>query len=181
MKTKIKKTLILLSALALPIFIFIFLRTFGKNEFNVEPLFQQAPLPVSPECGSTATAPYMLEEKKLTELRWSINDSLTLYVFNIVPFDETELTIRLAESQEGVGLQIHKITSDSTQLSEDKDPIVMSASAVGQLYTCFFLMQKVNAVLVDSKRRIRGHYNLVEREEIDRMLVEVKIISTANL
>lgn len=176
MKTKVKKLLILLAALALPIFVFIFLKTFGKNEFSVAPLFQETVPPVSAMCGPVA-APYILDESRLKELRWSVDDSLTLYVFNTVVFDEKELTLRLSESQAGESVELHNITSDSTQQSEDRDPIVMGASAIQQLLSCFFIMEKkTNAVLVDSERRIRGHYNLSEREEIDRLLVEIKII-----
>jgi len=33
-------------------------------------------------------------------------------------------------------------------------------------------------VLVDKKNRIRGYYNILEREETDRLILELRILKT---
>jgi hypothetical protein len=38
------------------------------------------------------------------------------------------------------------------------------------------LAEPFDAVLVDSKRRIRGQYDLKDRDEVDRLITEVAII-----
>ena len=40
----------------------------------------------------------------------------------------------------------------------------------------FFMGDELSVALVDSKRRIRGYYDGRDRDEVDRMIVEMKII-----
>lgn len=176
---KIKQTVILLVAFVLPIGIFVFLKTLGKNEFDVAPLHQEGSVNVSTECGVSYQSPYVVPLKVLSDLRWSKTDSLTLYVFDNPLMDDKAVSNKLAGVYSDEELQLHKITTDSlgTGRSEDKDPIVKDAVSIEQLQECFFLMEhKKNAVLVDTRQRIRGYYDLSSREEIDRLAVEIKII-----
>jgi hypothetical protein len=180
MKGSIKKTVILLAALAFPTGIFLFLKTFGKNEFSVEPLFQKEPLAMAVECGPVLV-PYLLAEDKLIELQWWKSDSLTFYFFSSATLNEKELALRLAEMPKDKNIRLYKIESDSARVDDEVTTLLISEENASLLRSCFFMMdRKMNTVLVDSKRRIRGHYNVAEREEIDRLLVEVRIITSAN-
>lgn len=176
---KIKQTIILLTAFVLPIGIFVFLKTMGKNEFAVEPLHQTGTMQVSTECGVAYQTPYTVPQHVLADLRWSNQDSLTLYVFDNKDFDEKVVTTKLKESNTHPELQLHKILSDSARVanSEDKDPLIRDAVSIEQLQECFFILEKnKNAVLVDKQQRIRGYYDLSSREEVDRLALEIKII-----
>lgn len=176
---KVKQTVILLVAFVLPIGIFVFLKTMGKNEFDVAPLHQKGSLNVSTECGVSYQSPYVVPLNVLSDLRWSSADSLTLYAFDSPTMDEKAVTNKLAGAYSDNELKLHKIATDSliAASSEDKDPIVKDVVSAEQLQECFFLMEHgKNAVLVDSRQRIRGYYDLSSREEIDRLAVEVKII-----
>lgn len=176
---KIKQTIILVTAFVLPIGIFVFLKTMGKNEFAVEPLHQAGVMQVSTECGVAYQTPYVVPEHVLADLRWSNQDSLTLYVFDNIDFDEKAVTAKLKEANTHPELQLHMILSDSVKVGEheDKDPIVKDAVSVEQLQECFFVFEKgKNAVLVDKRQRIRGYYDLSSREEVDRLALEIKII-----
>lgn len=163
----------------MPIGIFLFLKTMGKNEFAVEPLHQTGAMQVSTECGVAYQTPYVVPQHVLADLRWSDKDSLTLYVFDNKDFDEKAVTIKLKEANTHPELQMHKIQSDSVIAadSEDKDPIIKDAVSAEQLQECFFILEKdKNAVLVDKQQRIRGYYDLSSREEVDRLALEIKII-----
>ena len=46
-----------------------------------------------------------------------------------------------------------------------------------QFFTCDLLLQKPwTTVLLDDQRRIRGYYDPNAREEVDRLIVELKIL-----
>lgn len=174
-----KQAVILSLALVMPIGIFIFLKTLGKNEFDVAPLHQQGLLPVSVECGVDYKTPYTISSSVLEELQWSAADSLTLYVFGHGDLDERAVTLRLKDSFTINELQLHKVSADSLAAAggEDSEPIIKDAVTIEQLKECFFILEKdKNAVLVDRQRRIRGYYDLGKRDDLDRLAVELKII-----
>lgn len=151
----------------------------GKNEFAVEPLHQTGAIKVSTECGVAYQTPYVVPQHVLTDLRWSNQDSLTLYVFDNTEFDEKAITIKLKEANTHPELQLHEVLSDSVMAAdaEDRDPIIKDAVSIEQLQECFFVFEKdKNAVLVDKRQRIRGYYDLSSREEVDRLALEIKII-----
>lgn len=176
---KSKQLIILSLAFVLPIMIFIFLKTLGKNEFAVEPLYQLGAINVSVDCGVEYKTPYTVSQRVLEDLYWSEQDSLTLYVFDVLQFDEAAVTTKLKETYSGEELELHKVISDSLSIGkgQDMNPILRDAVTIEQLMDCFFIMEKgKNAVLVDKLKRIRGHYDLSKREEIDRLAVEVKIM-----
>ncbi|HEU5291142.1 MAG TPA: hypothetical protein VFU05_10895, partial [Cyclobacteriaceae bacterium] len=77
-----KKGLFLFLALLLPVMVFVFLKFFGKNEFAVEPLFQEGiETPVA--CQSFSfKSPYTIADSILTKLDWNKNDSITLIIFD---------------------------------------------------------------------------------------------------
>ncbi len=176
---KIKQTVILVVAFVMPIGIFIFLKTLGKNEFEVQPLHQEGVMQVPTECGVAYTTPYTVPMNVLADVHWSDQDSLTLYIFEGLSFDERVVTEKLAKSNTRSELHLLKITSDSlqTMTSQDLDILNKDVVSIEQLQECFFVLEKgKNAVLLDKQQRIRGYYDLSSREEMDRLAVEVKII-----
>ena len=56
----------------------------------------------------------------------------------------------------------------------------LDSAAWARLKFCDLVMSKLDnrVVLVDSKNRIRGYYNIMEREETDRLIAEVSILLT---
>ena len=74
-----KKGLLMFLALLLPVMIFLFLKTFGKNEFEVPVLFADS---VGVACEEyTYKIPYVIEDSVLKKLSWNEEDSLTIIVF----------------------------------------------------------------------------------------------------
>ena len=157
-----KKILFLFLALLLPVVVFLFLKGFGKNEFNVPPMFQD--VIESPEdCTSFEyITPYIISDSIMSRLSWSKHDSLTLIVFNDT-------------SEEASNKKLVQIDRLRVEFPTEKLNVVTSTEVMFK--SCIFLLKATdNAVMMDSKRRIRGQYNLTDLDEADRLIMEVKII-----
>src|SRR6478609_6842800 len=77
---RFKKVLFLFLALLLPIAVFVFLKSFGKNEFAVKPLFQET-VESSVNCKSVSyKVPYFVHDSVLSQVGWINTDSITLLI-----------------------------------------------------------------------------------------------------
>jgi hypothetical protein len=155
-----KKVIFLFVAFLLPICIFIFLRIFGKNEFRVEPLFQDSEVKVERnDCGEIIL-PYRVSSEILQSIL-TTEDSLAIVCFDNP--DGDPLFPRLEEDLK-------------------TDPIRFTIAHLGteanaKWYDCVFLMKHpADIVLVDNKGAIRGQYESADRDEIDRLKTEIAII-----
>jgi hypothetical protein len=155
-----KKILFLVLALVLPGCIFLFLKFFGKNEFEVAPMFQSAV--VVPEvCDGKYTFPYV------------IPDSMRRH-FQI---DKSALTVVvLAGMKEEFVSQIQRIEEEFSS-----DPVQITGwdneSNLKMVRQCVFLMNEQSTfVLLDQSGTIRGQYDGTSLDEIDRLIVEMKIL-----
>lgn len=156
---KVKKTLFLLLALLLPIAVFLFLKIFGKNEFAVPPLYSNA-MPDVPKGCSSVIIPYHIPDSVLQSLAIS-QDSLGLIWFGSLADERLK--------------QYKKITE-----AYNDDPIVninLDSEPAQRLAKCvFFLKSPHDMVLVDKRGLIRGQYVSSDRDEIDRLKIEIDII-----
>jgi hypothetical protein len=157
-----KKILFLFLALLLPICVFLFLKIFGKNEFAVQPLFQDT----IPE-GFTRCAPIKLPYKLELEILQQLvtpGDSLGLIYFkkdNPSRESENQLT--------RIGKEFEK---DNVKLT-----VAADGTASDQSKECTFLLKApYDLVLIDRKGVIRGQYVSHDRDEMDRLITEVDII-----
>lgn len=151
-----KKALFLFLALLLPVSIFIFLKLFGKNEFDV-PAFYQNVAPTAPGCTFTYRAPYSLPDSLMTEMSAAKMSELYLIHFSELPARITD-EIKYSEVTFVDGKQL--AGSDSTVLKK-----------------CILLVPKEeDLMVVDKTGKIRGYYSSVDREEVDRLLLEIEIL-----
>jgi hypothetical protein len=157
---KIKKAVLLFLALLFPACIFVFLKFFGKNEFTVPALYTEVyPEGVS-DCGVPITLPYHVPDSVQESLHLT-KDSLMLIHFEEVP----------AESQQ----PLSRVRNEYG--SELKLKSLGPSDSISYLRKCiFFLKGKDDLVLLDGEGVIRGQYNAGDREEIDRLLMEVAIL-----
>ncbi len=181
-----KKVSFLFLALLLPIAIFIFLKSFGENEFAVPPLFREV-VDGPVECKSFVyKSPYTIHDSVLSHVGWIKNDSIAVLVF-----DDAVL-----KNQHEKSVQVNRIFTEFppekfhiVYLSEKYDVEKTKPSgnkliifkAVHELFftyrNCVFLLKPSdNVVMVDSKMRIRGQYDLTDLEDADRLIMEMKII-----
>lgn len=154
---KSTKALFLFLALILPICIFIFLKFFGRNEFEVKPLFEDSPPKLFPGCQQVGV-PYVVADSIKAQLEL-VNDSLVVVAFNTA--GENQLR-RI--KQEIANLPVGLLT-----LPESERHLFWKR--------CVFLMNEpLDLVLIDAKGRLRGQYVSSDRDEVDRLLTEVTII-----
>ena len=153
-----KKLIFLFIALLLPGLIYVFLKMFGSNNFNVVPLFQEE-TEISANCGKVKF-PYVLPEDIFTTLsRDYRTDSLFLIFYEIDSVSASMNDIEKNISQETDGVRLIKIYQDTLGLK------------------CHLLLKPaMDIVLIDNSRRIRGQYNSTDREEIDRLNTELDIM-----
>lgn len=150
-----RKSILLSLALILPVIVFVFLKMFGKNKFEI-PVFHDKKVEVVAGCDHKYTAPYTLPDSALAAIGWKGNEA-TLITFSKM---EEEGKMRLTEKFEPTKLLV-------VNLGEED----------GEKLKCIFLLSnKFNAVLLDNKKQIRGYYQLSTREETDRLIVELSIL-----
>jgi hypothetical protein len=178
----IKKPILLFLALLLPIAIFVFLKFFGQNEFEVPPLFvDKIEQPAGCE-GFTYIIPYGIPDSIATTIQCSGEDSISLVVFIDPSSNQQEMSIQLNRIFTEFSKEKFKVVALADKaieniISTDKRFILSVEPANKILRHCVFLLnEENNTVLLDSKRRIRGHYTLTNREEADRLILEMKII-----
>jgi len=160
-----KKITYLLLALALPGLIFIFLKIFGKNHFDIPVYYKDGISDSLKECSGSYRGQYTLPDSVLNAFSYK-NDVASLFI------DESELTnkevTQLKQSYGDNQLQIITLRGiEPNRLNRIKNCVL-------------FLKQPWKAVLVDKQKRIRGYYAFTSLEETDRLNVELDILLTNN-
>jgi hypothetical protein len=173
-----KKAVILFLSLLLPVLIFVFLKSLGKNEFEVKPLFQDS-VKSSDECKQYHyIAPYVIPDTTLTTV-WSDQSPISLLVFDDKNQNINALTERLLKETSLKQIFLITVKADSVSINSAKAIIAMSMDRADFLLlrNCVLLLEpQHNAVLVDRGRRIMGQYDLRDLDETDRLIMETKII-----
>ncbi|MCX8491549.1 MAG: hypothetical protein ORN54_10825 [Cyclobacteriaceae bacterium] len=150
-----RKIFFLSLALLLPVIVFLFLKKFGRNQFDIS-VYHKDSVEYIVGCERVFEAPYVIADSVASEIGWQGKEA-TLISFSEIPL---EGLMRLKEDFEPSQLQI----------------VSLNALEVARL-KCFFLVsEKYNSVLVDGKKQIRGYYQLATREEADRLLMEISIL-----
>jgi hypothetical protein len=180
----IKKSVFLFLALLLPIVTFLFLKFFGKNEFSVEPLFQTVVQPSEACSDIKYSAPYAIADSLLSEFQRGVEDSITLVVFqNSQVAKQQEQTIQLTRVfKEFVNerMGVVKVVTDSANENRKEARLKILSledAEFSRHQKCIFLLVSLNdAVVIDKENRIRGQYVMSNREEADRLIMELKIL-----
>ncbi len=171
-----KRTTIIFLAVILisPVLIVSFLRMYGSNRFDV-PVYYQDSLNVNCE---SVKLPYKID-KLLTLDAWG--DSLTIvslpHNHAIDQSDKIEL-LRLCEKLENRVVRWISLTTENEKTVTCTRQSVLPPFEIQSLEECVLLFPKdgSNAVLIDGAGRIRGYYNLTQRDETDRLAVEIDIL-----
>jgi hypothetical protein len=150
---KAKQGILLFLALLLPICVFIFLKIFGKNEFEVPPMFANGLPSATAGCPDQPSLPYRIPNNISERLELNKDSLACIY------FSQAKNLDRVKDEYMNFPLQI--ISGDNF-LAERK--------------CIFLLVEPFDIVLVDKKGRIRGQYDSSDRDEIDRLITELAII-----
>jgi hypothetical protein len=157
---KLKKIFFLFFALLLPICIFLFLRIFGKNEFVVDPLYDDVYPQGIQECGIEITLPYRIPDSVRAELKLQEKSFTLIYVGELTSDSEKQLN------------RVRKVHGNEVKLE-----ILPSSDNSLRMKRCiFFLQDPYDLVLVNPAGIIHGQYVSTDREEIDRLLTELTIL-----
>jgi len=163
------KGIFLTATLLIPVVIFLFLKFFGENKFDI-PVFYQDGVPHTFEnCEFPEDSQYIIKDSAVNGPK--------CYVFVT---DNTGLNrvknIKQRINQSVGKLNIKIFTSDSTQIKGDELSI-LSKEELKRKLNCAFASDTLDQIiLVDKRRRIRGYYRF-NREEVDRLIVESKILT----
>ena len=153
---KSKKFVFLFVALLVPGIIFIFLKMFGTNQFDIDLLYSDEMPEFTKTCDGSYTLPYRLPDS----LFRAVNERSDSAVF--VHFGQPEATF---------------IRRVMTRYSEDPVGYKVLDESNSSLKKCIFILEEpFDVALVDNKGRIRGKYNSAEREEVDRLITELAIL-----
>lgn len=196
------KTGILLATLAIPVFIWLFLKYFGQNSFAL-PIYYPNGIDSLSDCAN-GQQPHALPSFSLLN---TSGETLTANDFDGEMMISYFLPKRCTDSCELVLerlASIQNIFSEQEQLkivvfgnaqytSEDLISLEKRFNAnpklwnfvlgedeeINQLKTCGFVLSSVpehSLVVTDAKRRIRGYYQATDAEEVDRLKGEIKIL-----
>jgi len=156
----IKKAVFLFLALVFPICIFLFLKFFGKNEFNVQPLY-------------TTEYPAIEAGCRAVKIPYSVPDSVMIQL----PFENADLLLlKFGSPGSESANQIRRIQEEFTN-----DPVKVfvgtdTQQTISWRRCVFFLKEPFDLVLVDRQGVIRGQYTSDDREEVDRLVTELSIL-----
>ncbi|MFZ9981729.1 MAG: hypothetical protein ACO3FI_06850 [Cyclobacteriaceae bacterium] len=144
-----KKWIILFLALALPVFIFLFLKEFGSNQFDL-PFIHQNGKSWPSDCADPGGFPFRVKEG----------------LFMTVPGWHTLILLENPEAEAAQRIPVEIDTSTLKVLfkPEFADPCLLGVS------------RSAAAVLIDSIGVLRGIFEKLDRDETDRLIMETKIL-----
>lgn len=157
-----KKSLFLFLGLVLPVLIFIFLKMFGKNEFDV-PLIYGEGVPERPNgCNFEYGTPYVLPDSITNRFKQGKMPALLLLNFSA----ESSILNKI----------VNNFASDSVALVNIADTS-QATDNLKNIKQCMLLIkQPTDIVMIDRNRNIRGYYEGRNRDELDRLQDEIAII-----
>jgi hypothetical protein len=154
-----RKPVILLLVFLLPVGVFLFLRYFGKNEFDI-PVLHHEKVEAHTDCDIHYPVPYLLADS----IQSIINPHHSKSVIVMDSLKDGRLVKQLMEELSEQEISFFYLSD----LSPEK------ASWIKQ---CVLLMKPIQtAALIDDKKQIRGYYILPNRDEQDKLDVELKIL-----
>jgi hypothetical protein len=153
-----KKIPYLFIALLLPGLIFLFLKFFGKNEFDIAVYYQKgiSSDTLSGKCNIHVQGQYHVPDSVFE--KWGKLESILL-----VSYSNEKETEWISELSKNGKLVYHRQVCGDCSRDNLKDCVL-------------FLKEPYNSVLIDSQKRIRGYYKLGDIDEMDRLQVEIKIL-----
>lgn len=183
------KSIILFIALLLPVVIFLFLKLFGDNKFDI-PLYynHQDEIALETICLNTnIIAPYVVDLENAHILNDILLGTLNDEKITLLAYSNGEkksnLSYKLKRLQERLEQDYQMILFvDSSQNRTLINQIVVNKpkDEIVSFWKCTLLTNDYYQwVLLDNEKRIRGYYDSSE-EEMDRLIVEMAILIKNN-
>lgn len=189
------KGIYLFLLILLPVAIFLFLKAFGRNQFDIPVLYPNGVIDTLEQVTCIDRSPVQYTAKS-TELE--------LGRVKIIQFEETDgpvLKTRLEELEKvqdifyknpkmqlitflnSASIQASSISNYNRRINFLEDFWKfkeLDSIAWNSLKSCALVMTEMDnrVVLVDAENQIRGYYNILEREETDRLILELRILQS---
>lgn len=187
MKSKLFKFIILFLALLLPVCIFVFLKLFGKNEFDI-PIYYQSQTAIDSTACEGIKAPYRIKPVTLKDTgQKAITINFGAAASVVFTTTDSLLSKNILRQLNRVQDRLLKGTAelmiirptDNIEPLEGWKQFVMGKDEFKQWQQCGLLSSDHNKfVLIDENQNIRGYYSSDDIEEVDRLIVEVKILNS---
>ncbi len=186
---KLTKAVILFAALLLPVLIFVFLKMFGNNEFDI-PVYNHTEISEEVNCDDVTT-PHVVHILKTKSAVITPNQVANIYhIYN--PTTGSKLVMRglmkVKDRMEGLEAVIHSISQSDISVSTTELTEQYQIGGIWKMYqtdsqsfndfiNCELMITgQESLVLVDQKGVIRGYYDGEDGEETDRLILESKIL-----
>jgi protein SCO1 len=182
----IQKAGVVILILTIPASIILFLHGFGTNEFNL-PVYYQNGLPDSLGCHSEKDA--LAHTTSLAKKRTGAN------VFYVIEEDKLfkEELVRVIENFPDVPVFVNILGAEieskkqiitylnTLKIDKSRFKFIDTGLNKSQVRLCELglTMDKpvTSAVLCDENGAIRGYYDLNDREEVDRLILEIRVLN----
>lgn len=171
-----KKFLYLFLALALPALIFIFLKKFGKNEFQVQTFFMEG-LKSDSICTVSSAGPYQVPDSVISKIGFKKPKELRVVI--IYPFVKEDLTEvgRIKSKYARDSVEILILSGVPNNPKSDIPSAFLDFNNFGNVVWCWLrVAEPFSVVVLDKENRIRGYYDGSKREEMDRLDMELSIL-----
>lgn len=166
-----KKSIVLVLALLLPVLVFLFLHFFGKNEFEIPIFHQTSSVEILTDCDIEYTFPYHVTDSKI-----SINGTSVIFFSGEMDADGLANSLfQLSRLKSELKHPLPIFTVDYlTRVSEG----VVALDSMDYVHekNCVFITGENRIVLIDNASQIRGYYKDASLKEIDRLILESKIL-----
>lgn len=204
---RLTKSIVLFVLLAFPVIIFIFLKSFGVNQYDLPVYFSDGVDTTFTDC-EFGPQPHLIPSYDLPMINGSelkarhLSSEFGVYYFsqqtgdieyeNIVDqlarvqgsFEKWDLLNFVLITSENPTKSNQEIASYTNYNLENWFYCYANPVYTNQLARCGFVLDydaietHVNkwVILVDNNRLIRGYYDLTDPEEVDRLIVEIKIL-----
>ncbi len=212
---RILQGLVLLCILMVPIMIFVFLKTFGVNQYDIPILFQEGVEDPLRDCDFEGTGQHRIPEFTFVSQdsekigRSEMEDKITIVDFfftscpSICPIMSTEMERVDDVFRDEERVQIYSISIDPEydnpdvlqkyaerhNASDSWHFLTGNKSETYNLARCGFIIPAIDGqgvpedfihsdkfVLIDEEGRIRGYYSGTNREDVDLLILEIKIL-----
>ncbi len=171
----IKKPVLLFFALLLPVSIFLFLHFFGQNEFDIPVYYQEVTTDIPTGCQVDYKFPYKAEGSKVP-----LDGTTVIFFASGLPKDEiTESDFQLKRVLTGFKdnpPRLVFVTTDSLTSTAASRVLIVEQASYEMEQQCIFLAKDNRMVLVDDQLQIRGLYSNTGLKEVDRLILELKIL-----
>jgi hypothetical protein len=172
------KTLMMLFILGSPIAVVFFLKFFGSNKFDL-PVYHQSGFEWEIKGCDNMPPPHIVSYPILLDNNLSNKKAMIIGSFqNDRTTTNNLLRIKhVIDSTQTQMMVLHDLDIVLPENQPDLNFVGLEPDLLTKFINCQLLLRTPDEfVLIDDNKKIRGYYNLSNQEEVERLIVEIKIL-----